>query len=163
MAVTGTQEEQTRILARTLLLWRALNFQIAWHKIQTGRSVEWIGARLDMVYDENGSPVSVDITITESKVRNMKDRVKAFLDESWIWRTEVKEFAGLMSWAGSVVPALKPYTQMLWAAAYAHPAGKETRDNVANGRVRFALKWINTMLDKHNANQLCRMFLRNCR
>ena len=114
---------------------------------------------MDMVYDSNDSPVSVDITVTESKVSKMRDRVAAFIDESWLWRSEVKEFAGLMSWAGSVVPTLKPYTQMLWAAAYARPTGKETVDYMANGRIRFALKWITAMLDKHKSNQLCRRLL----
>ena len=159
MALKGTRDEKIRLLSRTLLLWRTLNFQVAWHKIQIGRQVEWIGARIDLVYSSQDEPISVDITITESKVMKMREKTASFKSSGWIERPELKEFAGLMSWAGSVVPALKPYTQMLWGAAYARPAGQETIHWLSGARIKFAIKWIELMLDKHTSNKLCKILL----
>ena len=112
-----------------------------------------------MNYDAQDNPVSVDITITESKVIKMRERVHAFVEEPWAARGEVKEFAGLMSWAGSVVPTLKPYTQMLWGAAYSKPAGRETSEHLSTSRIKCALNWIEAMLDKHKTNTLRRRLL----
>ena len=68
MAVQGTPRERVKRISRILLLWRALNFKVAWHKTQRGQAVEWIGALYTYVYEADGTPIGVDITVTEGKV-----------------------------------------------------------------------------------------------
>ena len=90
---TGSQPLDT---ARLLLLWRALNFQLAWQKAQPAQKVEWIGATLEVVYDAAG-PVGVDLSIGEKKVDKMAEKTEALHSSVWIERKEFKEYAGLMS------------------------------------------------------------------
>ena len=145
-AIQGTPDERARRIGRILLLWRALNFKVAWHKTQRGSEVEWIGALFTFIYDAAGSPIGVDITITVGKISKMRETASGFYAATWINRVELKQFAGLMSWAGSVVPSLKPYVQMLWGAAYAEPAGKESAGWLSSSRVSMSIWWILKML-----------------
>ena len=57
-------------------------------------------------------------------------------------RKELRAFAGLCSWIASVVPIMKSFVAMVWAAATSKPAGQETARWVAIRRVRLPLAWL---------------------
>eukprot|EP00971_Amphidinium_carterae_P194681 3863413-Amphidinium_carterae.1 len=49
LAVVGTSEEdRARKLCLVFLLWASMGFNLAWHKAQYGKSVDWIGASLSI-------------------------------------------------------------------------------------------------------------------
>ena len=119
-------------------------FKLSWNKGEIGTNVNWIGATLQLV-KENGKIHRVRTTLSEERMRKVKDRAEAFLAQTSAQRTEVKEFAGLASWIGSVVKAARPYAQMVWAAACAAPAGWETHDMLATRRLDLPLRWFAAM------------------
>ena len=49
LAIAATSRERTRIFCLRLLLWCALGFEVAWHKAQRGREVDWVGFSLAFV------------------------------------------------------------------------------------------------------------------
>ena len=156
LVVGGQEVQKIRAVARVFLLWSALNFQLAWAKAQSGPEVEWIGAKLKLKYQE-GKPYAVEITIDDKKIEKLANGARE-LQAPWIRREKVKEYAGLCSWAGSVVPSLKPYVQMLWATASAKPAGSESKTWCAGQRVALATTWILAMLCRRS-QMLRRLFL----
>ena len=87
--------------------------------------IDWIGARFAYV-QVDGTISGVNVTITSEKVKNLGDRANEMLATQFTNRNKAKEFAGLVAWIASVVKAMRPYSRIVWAAALAKPAGKET-------------------------------------
>ena len=125
LALKGTRPATKRQCARVLLLWSALNFKLAWSKASRGPKVEWIGATYEY-YWQRGQVQGVDVTIGPDKIAKMEERAQELLQHAMVERSKVKEFAGFTSWISSVIKAVRPYSRMLWAAAMAKPAGRET-------------------------------------
>ena len=110
-------------------------------KNQQGARVDWIGARFAYVYVD-GAITGVNVTITPEKVTKLVDRANEMLATQFTGRGKAKEFAGLVAWIASVVKAMRPYSRMVWAAALAKPAGKETWDQLYTQRLRLPLLWL---------------------
>ena len=124
-----------------VLLWASLGFKLSWAKGAKGHSVDWIGAKLQFVFAQ-GRVVAVEVSINGDRAATLQLTVAALLREQHVDRREVKTFAGLCSWVGSIIPAMRPYTQMLWAAACAAPSGSEARGRLCAARIELLLKWI---------------------
>ena len=146
LVARGTKKGRTIEVGCFLLLWRALNCCLTWNKGALGQCIEWIGGslRLNVVRsNENGDAVIV--SIGEAKLIKVQKIATALQDESMVDRTRVKEFAGLCSWIGSIVPNVKPFTQMLRAAASAKPSVNESQHKMSSSRVRLPLQWLHAM------------------
>ena len=102
--------------------------------------MNWIGASIQLV-KEGGRIHRVRTTLSEERLLKVKTKAEYFLAGIKASRSEVREFAGLASWIGSVVKAARPYAQMIWAAACAKPAGWETADILATKRISLPMKW----------------------
>ena len=83
--------------------------------------------------------------MSPERFKKIREKALEFLGVTAIDRTELKEFAGLVSWVASIIKAARPYTQMIWAAACAKPAGWETAGKVAARRVRLPMRWFAEM------------------
>ena len=75
-------------------------------------------------------------------------KVDKFLNKYVVDRGAIRELAGLCSWIASIVPVLKPYTQMLWAAACAPPAEGESSVFLARARVSLPLRWLRAFAEE---------------
>ena len=140
--IGGTRLIRRRALAKTLLLWEALGLKLAWKKGSLGDLAEWIGAVIALVRNTGGTVTHVSVTIAEDKADKIISIVIAFLSQALVRRKEVKEFAGLATWAASVIPPLRPFVQMIWAAASAWPAKGESPLLLHVKRIRQPLEWI---------------------
>lgn len=134
------QDDDLRLV---VLLWASWGFKLSWAKGAKGHCVDWIGAKLQFVF-AGSRVIAVEVSINDDKATSLLLTAGAFLREQRIERREVKKFAGLCSWVGSIIPAMRPYTQMLWAAACAAPSGSETRDRLCTARVGLPLRWISS-------------------
>ena len=92
--------------------------------------------------------VAVMVTIRREKALELKRKVDEFLAKNVVDRGTIRELAGPCSWIGSIVPVLKPYTQMLWAAACAPPAEGESSVKMARARVSLPLRWLRAFAEK---------------
>ena len=138
----GSENERGKALAKTLLLWEALGLKLSWRKGSWGDKAEWIGAEIQLVRDASGSITHVAVTIDQAKEEKIRLTINALLTRATIKRKELREFAGLTTWAASVVPPLRPFVQMIWAATASWPAKGETPFVINVARVRLPLKWM---------------------
>ena len=146
LVARGTKKGRTIEFGCILVLWRALNCCLAWNKGALGQCVEWIGGSLRLnVGHSNEDDDAVIVSIGEAKLIKVHKIATALQDESMVDRTRVKEFAGLCSWIGSIVPNVNPFTQMLWAAASAKPSVNESQQKISTSRVRLPLQWLHAM------------------
>ena len=139
--VRGDLATRNKQLLFIVVLWVALGFELSWAKGARGIEVDWIGAHLAFVFTNN-AVTHVTATVNKDKVAELSYTVNDFLGQSRLDRRALKRFAGLATWVGSIIPAMKPYCSMLWAAATAPPAGAETNTEVSAARVRLPLQWI---------------------
>ena len=61
-------------------------------------------------------------------------------------RGATRELAGLFSWIGSIVPAVKPYIGMLWTAA---PAAGASSLKCARARMSLPVRWFHAFAEEH--------------
>ena len=123
----GTQAARDEMFAIIVLLWSVLGFKLSWRKGARGTSIEWIGAKIALVALES-VVTAVSVTIKPEKSREVSNVAEEFLKCKLVDRHDLRQFAGLCSWVGSVTPTTKPYSQMLWAATSSRPAAVEGID-----------------------------------
>ena len=138
----GTAAERIKSMALTLLLWQVLGLQMAWDKAAQGLAVDWLGARVEVTLDEFHNPAGVLITISKDKADKVLEVATPWLNSSHVPRREFRQFTGLCAWIAPVVPTLRPFVQILWAALAAKPAKGESRLRLSTARVQLALRWI---------------------
>ena len=102
--------------------------------------MDWIGAAIKV---EGARPTGCVIaTIGREKIIQLQTVAIELQQGTRLRRQRVREVAGLCSWISSIVPALRPYTAMLWAAASAKCSRQEDSNWIMGARLSLALKWI---------------------
>ena len=76
------------------------------------------------------------------KITGLTDKIRMLQSAPMVDRTKLMNFAGFTSWIGSVIPAFRPYAQMVWAAAMARPSGRESESQVALARLALPFEWM---------------------
>ena len=136
----GERPQRDRLFLRTVLLWLALGFKIAWRKGDRGRKLDWIGAVLRAWLSPTGVP-GVTVSITAERIRKLKEECCTLLgDVDQVPKSRVRQLAGLATWIAGVMPQMSAFTSMLWAAINSGPS-----DTVSVGQLRRALVWISTL------------------
>ncbi len=152
LAIAATLRERTRIFCLHLLLWCSLGFEVAWHKAQRGREVDWIGFSLAFV-----GPFFRDFSVTlpQDKLTKLLDtfqELSAFRSRGMIPLALLSQAAGVLSWVSNVIPLARPWTGMLWAAltqARTLPSKSSTRLRkglVFVKQVRHAVSWLEALV-----------------
>ena len=101
LVTRGTKKGLTIEFVCVLLMWRTLNWCLAWNKGVLGQCVEWIGGSLN----DDAKIFSID----EVKLIKVQKIATTLQYESMPDRIRVKEFTGLCSRIGSWVSNVKPF------------------------------------------------------
>ena len=144
VVVRGKEAERLLRLSTLLLLWSALNLQLAWPKGLVGPDVTWIGASLRW-YPSCDQPEGVEVSLAQEKCSKVGTDAAALAACALVQRKTLREFAGFTSWIAVVLPCVRPFAQMIWAAACAQPRGAETKHHVASKRVALPLQWFQAL------------------
>ena len=145
LAVRGSKQERARRLLITLVFWSVLGARLALHKLHRGTTVPWIGAELQVT--RGGVRVQLDKARTESLLAKVEEALRG--------RGLVKglrSLAGELSCVADLVPQVRPWVTMLWAAVTAMlgPAPPGTRQRpqgtVFMPMVERPLLWIRSFL-----------------
>jgi len=110
MAVVGSFARRQKLLTMALLTLDVLNFPLAWEKGIRGTSVVWIGAQLTAKRD------SVQVTIPADKLQDLSAQTIAFRKQSVVYRNAVRSYCGKLSFVAGMVPVLRPFLSIIWAA-----------------------------------------------
>ena len=93
------------------LLWAAAaGFPLAWHKADGGDAVTWIGATFTI------TPKGTSVSIPAQKVATILETLGRVLTRKLLPRREVRSLAGVLAWAATIIPHLKPFLAGFWRA-----------------------------------------------
>eukprot|EP00435_Cladocopium_sp_Y103_P036126 s642_g9.t1 len=109
--VAGSPAERDRIISKTLALWSALGARIALHKACRGKNIKWIGANYTILHG------GVRISIDAERIGKLTETVEKALAHRGLV-PGVRSLAGELSWIAGLVPTIRPFVNMVWAALY---------------------------------------------
>ena len=141
VVLCGDLETRRACFLVAVLFWETLGFTLAWRKARMGLQVQWLGASIEFVVAD-GQITGVAVTIAEDKAAKLAKGADELSKPQYCDRVCLKQYAGLASWVASVVPVLRPFVQMLWAAAASEPSAGETWAVVSTRRITLAFRWI---------------------
>ena len=131
LVIKGTTTQRKAVLRQVVLWWLALGFPFSWHKAQLGQAVEWIGASIRICPKEK----EVAMGVPKEKTDKLLTQVCAALRSPIVPRKDLENMAGLVEWMAGILPQLKPFNQMLWAALGARA------NNIYSKQIALALEW----------------------
>ena len=158
-------------LATLLLWWRVLGPGISWGKVAVGRKVDWIGATVELL-DEDEDVVRA--SLVPEFAEGLKADVAAARDKPMCRMEELRRMAGKGSWAANIGPSMKNFLQPLWrvigdierarsapagssaAAKAAKRRGKSADTFVPTRQVMTALDWLHAILSAEHRDVLGR-------
>ena len=130
VAVGGSKSARSWALGRTLILWAALGARIALHKVSRGKAVKWIGATYSVV------PGGIEVAVDQERIARLTQVVQAGLQEKGLI-AKAQSLAGELSWIAGIVPTVRPFVNMIWAAVYSlDDHSKKVQGGEASGRTR---------------------------
>jgi hypothetical protein len=109
--VKGDRYTRAWLILRTLALWYAFGAKLAIHKAGIGRRIKWIGATFSII--TGGVQVSID----EERIQKLLGTVSEALQSDGLVKG-VRNLAGELSWVAGIIPTIRPFVNMLWAAVY---------------------------------------------
>ena len=148
LAGTGVENRCTGAVA--LMWWLALGLRISWNKGAFLQCVTWIGAQISAP-----RPDRVTVSLPEKYAKDVVDLLNAVRDVD-ASAGFLRQLAGKLSFAASVVPVLWAHVSCIWAAlrdseaaAGARSAGRKGQAKwsakttpVCNRRYRHAVEWL---------------------
>ena len=99
-------------MRQVLLWWILLGFPLSWNKSQCSKEVTWIGASIRIIPDQKAFAVGIPKDKTDALVEPLEKLVK----EQVANKEYSVNMAGKIEWMAGVLPQLKPFNQVFWAA-----------------------------------------------
>ena len=110
LAASGSLRERTHTFTKQLLALALLGFPLAWSKAAIGSEVVWIGAQL------TATASGVRVSIPQGKLDALRTEVAQMQRTAVQTRRAVRSFCGKLSLVAGMVPILRPFLGMYWAA-----------------------------------------------
>ena len=140
----GTHQERMTCFAVLTLFWVTLGFRLAWPKGHRGLAVPWIGASIQL-HHRNGT---VELALPEAKrVEALKDIAALKAQGNKVLRRDLCAATGRLEWMAGMLPQLRPFAQMFWAALASDGAGA---NHVWMRQVHLAVQWFEAFLQAHS-------------
>ena len=138
MATAGTQAQRDSTFTIALLVLQASGFPLAWGKGVLGKSVTWIGAQLTSL------PTGIMVSIPEDKLDILLDQTCELRSSVVVNRRAVRAYCGKLSCIGGMVPFVRPFLGMVWAAL---SSTSSLPVNLIHCRqFKVALDWLHALL-----------------
>eukprot|EP00435_Cladocopium_sp_Y103_P022155 s5939_g5.t1 len=153
--VKGSRDHRDHLIGKTLALWAALGARIALHKADRGRKIKWIGANYQVI------PGGVRVAIDAERIQKLTHTVQEGLKPKGLVHG-MRSLAGELSWIAGLIPTIRPFVNMIWAAIYemgrqnalAKQGKSEARirpaDAVFAKSVHIPLQWMRLFLQGHH-------------
>jgi hypothetical protein len=110
-AWAGTRAIRRRNMVVLLLWWVCVGLDIAWHKLEVGKYVKWIGTGIKVI-----DKTAVEVSIPKKYCEELQAQATELLKGKLVDAHELRRFAGRCSWAGGIVPCVASMLQPCWAA-----------------------------------------------
>jgi len=113
-ATRGEPARTDTNLAMIALAWLVLGMPLAFHKAMRGASLSWVGIKITV--DSEGARVIAEVP--EEKVTELRLLTAQMLDGNVVAISAMRTYTGKMEPIASLLYAIKPFVQPLWAALY---------------------------------------------
>ena len=100
------------MMAKVVITWLALGFELAFDKGQKGVRVSWIGS----IYTVTRLQVVVDVK--EDRANDLEDRILFHENTNVISMAELKTLAGVCQSFPGVTPSWRPFIQDVYGVIY---------------------------------------------
>jgi hypothetical protein len=110
MAARGTLDRRNLIFTIAMLTLQVTGFPLAWEKGTVGNSVTWIGAQLTSL------PEGIEVSVPEDKLQVLLDLTLELKASVVAPRKSIRTYCGKLSFIAGMVPYIRPFLGMLWAA-----------------------------------------------
>ena len=118
MIIRGSQERCQRLASLMVLLWLILGWSLSYHKAQFGKSVGWIGYKLEI--GEN----QVIAKIKEEFMKEFHDLTVEMLAKPKLTLDSLRSYAGQANHVAGMLFSERPLLDTLWAALHSPPSQK---------------------------------------
>ena len=112
LVVKGTAGVRQWLLAKTLLLWASLGARLAYRKAEQGDQVAWIGAQYRVLHR------GVQISVTSARIGRLLVKIEHMMSGQGMV-SGLRSLVGELSWVAGLIPRVRPWVTMLWAAVHA--------------------------------------------
>ena len=146
MATAGTQAQRDSTFTIALLVLQTSGFPLAWGKGILGKPVTWTGAQLTSL------PTSIMVSIPEDKLVILLNQTRELRASVVASRRTVRSYCGRLSFIGGMVPFIRPFLGMVWAALASSSSSRgfgksKLPTNLIHCRqFRVALDWLLALL-----------------
>ena len=137
--VYGSLAERRLYITMMVLVWRALDFKLAFPKGQTGHKVTWIGGTLE-IHSNNFRITGITATVQESIVADIVVDLDAFLRLNIITKKAIHSLIGKLSHAAGLLILLRPFLDPLWTA-WAADDLPGMRGRIWKRQIQTELRW----------------------
>lgn len=128
----GYRDARRWYFARALLLWAALGARLALKKASKGSRVTWIGAQYEVL------PQGIRVGIDQQRISKLQEAMASINSGKGL--VSLRSLTGELSWVAGLVPKIRPWVTMLWAACHASDMqhlAKQGRDH----ETQFSSTW----------------------
>jgi hypothetical protein len=138
----GNTEQRLFRFSVVTLFWCVLNFSLAWSKGRRGSFVTWIGASLQIDQEAGVFVVSLP---EEERTEAFAELCRLRAQGKRLKRRDLRSLTGRLEWMAGMLPQLRPFAQMFWAALASSRAGPL---NVWFLQVRLAVQWFEALFSQ---------------
>ena len=135
----GDISRRTHLFTVALLAITLVGFPMAWGKGVLGTDVQWIGARLTVV------SAGIQVAIPEDKLEDLRKQTIELRTMAVASKRTLRAFCGKLSFVAGMVPTLRPFVRMVWAALAA--ASRLPAGIIHVRRFIVALEWLKALFE----------------
>ena len=133
IAIRGDGATRLAVLNTVLTWWAVIGPGLSWAKGQRGKTVNWIGASI------SAWPEHVEVGLPATTAQKFGESFDDLLGRRAASHEEIRSLAGRLAWMSCVVPEVRPFSKVLWAACNATGRGPA---GIAIARIRHGVCWL---------------------
>jgi hypothetical protein len=140
-ALRGTALERRTFVAMIILVWEALDFQLAYHKGQLSKVVTWIGGTLTC------EATGVRAKVKDAIIDDVKSDLLRLLPTNLISHKDLHSLVGKLAHCAGLLIIMRPFLQPLWAALYADGPTGAPSNTIWIKQILGTLQWLNAFFN----------------
>ena len=156
MGVRGPFQVRNVTCCIVILIWSALNFQIAIKKIKRGPQITWTSAMFSVL--KSADDVIVTAQIKPGIVHEVREQTNTFLANNVLSKNDLRSYIGKVSHIASLVFALRPFLAEIWACLTTDLDSNAPANCVWTRQIAKTLRWIAAFLNEASASIILRRF-----
>ena len=110
MVIRGSKKRCQRLAPLLILIWLILGWALSYHKAQLGKSVGWIGYKLEV---GEGHAAAI---IKEERTKQLHDLTVELLAKPKLTLDSLRSYAGKAYHVAALIYQWRPFLDQIWAA-----------------------------------------------